>query len=77
MKANLSLQIETHLDYDSDTVTLTLNDIPRHLLGRLLKTLASDHSRQQIVDGINAQAVAGDLGIDETRRKWTIPEGEW
>lgn len=71
----LRLDILIEYDCDDDTVDLHIEGVPRQHLDRALKAIGGG-LRQQITDGAAGQKAASEMGLDHTRREFTLPGGE-
>jgi hypothetical protein len=74
-KPTLQLNMLMEYDCDRDTVTLHIREVPRKHLDHVLKAVGNG-LRQQITDGAAAQKVASEMGIEYTRREFTLPGEE-
>ena len=64
----MHLDLTAEIDRETDAVVLTIGPIPRAVLPEVLSRLCEEELIQNVIDGINGQLAAGDIGIAETRR---------
>lgn len=63
--------VECVLDRQNDTVSIILHDIPMSSLDQVLRDVATPAWRNNVLDGIRGQYVAGEsLGLSQTQRSF-------
>lgn len=62
--------VECVLNREANTVSIILHAIPMEHLEQVLRDVATEAWRTNVLDGIRAQEVAGSLGLSHTRRSF-------
>lgn len=65
------IAVECVLDRESDAVSIILHAIPMENLEKVLRDIATESWRTNVIDGIRGQYIAGpSLGLTQTKRSF-------
>lgn len=65
------IAVECILDRENDAVSVILHSIPMEHLEKVLRDVATESWRTNVIDGIRGQYVAGvSLGLSQTERSF-------
>jgi hypothetical protein len=68
---DIRVAVEAVLHRQDDSVSIILHDIPMANLEKVLRDVATEVWRTNVIDGIRAQYIGGEsLGLSQTRRSF-------